>query len=139
MPGFNRTVCIKKMRYKVQIILLKSRDIHITFIDFNVDIIPDKILEDVGVLEKNVLQFRGISLQKHGNDLINFFLKERFKWKVKALPKILLIKWRDIVSYSWNESLYILLIHELGRLIFFSECLLFLTHHFYSHYKVYFT
>ena len=79
MPGFNRTVCIKKMRYKVQIILLKSRDIHITFIDFNVDIIPDKILEDVGVLEKNVLQFRGISLQKHGNDLINFFLKERFK------------------------------------------------------------
>ena len=79
MPGFNRTVCIKKMRYKVQIILLKSRDIHITFIDFNVDIIPDKILEDVGVLEKNVLQFRAISLQKHGNDLINFFLKERFK------------------------------------------------------------
>ena len=79
MPGFNRTVCIKKMRYKVQIILLKSRDTHITFIDFNVDIIPDKILEDVGVLEKNVLQFRGISLQKHGNDLINFFLKERFK------------------------------------------------------------
>ena len=79
MPDFNRTVCIKKMRYKVQIILLKSRDIHITFIDFNVDIIPDKILEDVGVLEKNVLQFRGISLQKHGNDLINFFLKERFK------------------------------------------------------------
>ena len=79
MPGFNRTVCIKKMRYKVQIVLLKSRDIHITFIDFNVDIIPDKILEDVGVLEKNVLQFRAISLQKHGNDLINFFLKERFK------------------------------------------------------------
>ena len=79
MPGFNRTVCIKKMRYKVQIILLKSRDIHITFIDFNVDLIPDKILEDVGVLEKNVLQFRAISLQKHGNDLINFFLKERFK------------------------------------------------------------